>query len=82
MDVSEEHKAFVEKAATLGAYTAFNILEQQAKEVLCAVEKGDALNTVLAGMRKLVRRPNVDMIGLRQEISKYIIEKEGYPVNY
>jgi len=82
MDVSDEHKAFVEKAATLGAYTAFNILEQQAKEVLCAVEKGDSLNTVLAGVRKLVRRPNVDMIGLRQEIAKYIIEKEGYPVNY
>ena len=82
MDVSDEHKAFVEKAATLGAYAAFNILEQQAKEVLCAVEKGDSLSTVLAGMRKLVRRPNVDMIGMRQEIAKYIIQKEGYPVNY
>ncbi|MCO5387403.1 acyl-CoA dehydrogenase family protein [Desulfosporosinus sp.] len=82
MNVSDEHKAFVEKAATLGAYAAFNILEQQAKEVLCAVEKGDSLSTVLAGMRKLVRRPNVDMIGMRQEIAKYIIEKECYPVNY
>ncbi|KGK91128.1 acyl-CoA dehydrogenase [Desulfosporosinus sp. HMP52] len=82
LDVSNEHKVFVEKAATLGAYAAFNILEVQAKEVLCAVEKGDSLNTVLAGMRKLVKRPNVDMIGMRQEIAKYIIEKEGYPVNY
>lgn len=82
LNVSDEHKAFVEKAATLGAYAAFNILEQQAKEVLCAVEKGDSLSTVLAGMRKLVRRPNVDMIGMRQEIAQYIIEKEGYPVNY
>ncbi|MBP1760175.1 MAG: acyl-CoA dehydrogenase [Firmicutes bacterium] len=68
MNVSDEHKAFVEKAATLGAYAAFNIL--------------DSLSTVLAGMRKLVRRPNVDMIGMRQEIAKYIIQKEGYPVNY
>ncbi|AFQ43511.1 acyl-CoA dehydrogenase family protein [Desulfosporosinus meridiei] len=82
LDVSAEHKVFVEKAATLGAYAAFNILEIQAKEVLCAVEKGDSLSTVLAGMRKLVKRPNVDMIGMRQEIAKYIIEKEGYPVNY
>ncbi|SDI19710.1 acyl-CoA dehydrogenase family protein [Desulfosporosinus hippei] len=82
LDVSNEHKVFVEKAATLGAYAAFNILEVQAKEVLCAVEKGDSLSTVLAGMRKLVKRPNVDMIGMRQEIAKYIIEKEGYPVNY
>lgn len=82
LDVSDEHKAFVEKAATLGAYEAFVILEQQAKEVLCAVEKGDTLSTVLAGMRKLVRRPNVDLIGMRQEIAKYIIEKEVYPTNY
>lgn len=79
LDVSDEHKAFVEKAATLGAFGAFNILEQQAKEVLCAVEKGDSLSTVLAGMRKLVRRPNVDMIGMRQEIANYVIEKGHYP---
>ena len=82
LNVSDEHKAFVEKAATLGAYGAFTILEQQAKEVLCAVEKGDSLSTVLAGMRKLVRRPNVDMIGMRQEIAQCIIEKEVYPTNY
>ncbi len=79
LEASDAHKAFVEKAATLGAFGAFTILEQQAKEVLCAVEKGDSLSTVLAGMRKLVRRPNVDMIGMRQEIAKYVIEKEGYP---
>jgi len=79
LNVSDEHKAFVEKAATLGAYEAFIILEQQAKEVLCAVEKGDSLSTVLAGMRKLVRRPNVDMIGMRQEIAKYVIAKGSYP---
>jgi len=80
MPVSDEHKAFVAKAATLGTFTAFNVLEQQAKEVLCAAEKGDALQTILAGMRKLVRRPSVDMIGLRQEISKIVIEKGKYPI--
>jgi alkylation response protein AidB-like acyl-CoA dehydrogenase len=79
LDVSDEHKVFVEKAATLGAFGAFIILEQQAKEVLCAVEKGDSLSTALAGMRKLVRRPTVDMIGMRQEIAKYVIEKGHYP---
>lgn len=80
MSVSEEHKAFVEKAATLGTFGAFNILEQHAKEVLCAVEKGDALHTVLAGMRKLVRRPTVDMIGLRKDIAQMVIEKGKYGV--
>lgn len=79
LDVSDQHKAFVEKAAILGTHEAFNILELQAKEVLCAVEKGDSLSTVLAGMRKLVRRPTIDMIGLRQEIAEYVIERESYP---
>ncbi|TGE31154.1 acyl-CoA dehydrogenase family protein [Desulfosporosinus sp. Sb-LF] len=79
LDVSDDHKVFVEKAATLGTFAAFNILEQQAKEVLCAVEKGDSLSTVLAGMRKLIRRPVVDMIGLRHEIAKYVIAKGEYP---
>jgi len=80
MDLPEDHKLFAEKAATLGAFTAMNIIEQHAKEVVCAAEKGDSLSTVLAGVRKLLRRPNVDMIGLRQEIAKMVIEKGKYPI--
>ncbi|MGE4272407.1 MAG: acyl-CoA dehydrogenase family protein [Desulfitobacterium sp.] len=80
MDVSDDHKLFVEKAATLGAYSAMNMIEQHAKEVICAAEQGDSLSTVLAGIRKLVRRPNVDMIGLRQEIAKLVVEKGKYPI--
>lgn len=80
MNVTAEHKLFAEKAATLGAFTTMNVLEQQAKEVLCAVEKGDSLSTVLAGLRKLVRRPNVDMIGLRQEIAQIVIANGKYPI--
>lgn len=70
----------LKKAATLGAFEAMNVLEQQGKEVLCAVEKGDSLSTVLAGLRKLVRRPNVDMIELRQDIANAVIAKEKYPI--
>lgn len=80
MNVTAEHKLFAEKAATLGAFTAMNVLEQQAKEVLCAVEKGDSLSTVLAALRKLVRRPNVDMIALRQEIAQIVIANGKYPI--
>ncbi len=79
LEVPDGHKAFVEKAATLGTFEAFNLLEQHAKEVLCAVEKGDSLSTVMAGMRKLLRRPTIDMIELRQEIARYVIDKESYP---
>jgi hypothetical protein len=70
----------VEKAASLSTFSAFNGLEQNAKEVLCAVEKGDTLNTLLAAIRKLVRRPTVDMIALRQDIAKLVIEKGKYPI--
>ena len=80
LDLPLEHKAFTEKAATLAAYTAFIELEQQAKEVLSATSTGDALTTALAGVRKLSRRPNMDMIGLRQSIAKIVIEKGKYPV--
>lgn len=80
LEVSDEHRAFAEKSATLVTYTAFNILEQQAKEVLCAVEQGDTLRTMLAGVRKLARRPNENLIGLRQEIAKMVIEKGKYPI--
>jgi alkylation response protein AidB-like acyl-CoA dehydrogenase len=80
MELSDEHKSFVEKAATLTTFSAFNILEVQAKEVVCAVDKGDTQQTVLAGIRKLVRRPNVDMIGLRQQIAQAVIDKGKYPV--
>ncbi|MDI6813383.1 MAG: acyl-CoA dehydrogenase family protein [Desulfitobacteriaceae bacterium] len=80
LDLPLEHKAFTEKAATLAAYTAFIQLEQQAKEVFSATSTGDALTTALAGVRKLSRRPNVDMIGLRQSIAKIVIEKGKYPI--
>ncbi len=80
LDVGAEQKAFAEKAATLATLEAFNVLELQAKEVLNHVEKGDALSTVLAGVRKLVRRPNIDLIGLRQELARMVIEKGKYPM--
>lgn len=80
MDLSAEHQIFTEKAATLALYTAFNELEQQAKEILSATVSGDALSTALAAVRKLSRRPNVDMIGLRQGIAQIVIEKGKYPI--
>ncbi|MCL4440634.1 MAG: hypothetical protein M1609_08605 [Firmicutes bacterium] len=79
-NVSDEHKVFVEKAATLGAFSAFNILEQHTKEVVCAVEKGDSLKTVLAAVRKLSRRPAADIIGLRREVAGMVIAKGKYPL--
>lgn len=80
LDLPSEHKAFTDQAAQLATYAAFNELEQQAKEVLAATVSGDALTTALAGVRKLSRRPNVNMIGLRQGIASLVIEKGKYPL--
>lgn len=81
LPLPDEHKDFAGKAAALGAWTAFNILELQAKEVLCAVEKGDALQTALAGLRKLVRRPNPNTMALREEIAALVVAAGKYPLS-
>lgn len=80
LEVSADYKRFVEKAAALGAYQAFDILEQQGKEVVCAVENGDALRTVLAAVRKLSRRPPLDVIGLRREVARMVAGAGKYPL--
>ncbi|CAA7601633.1 Acyl-CoA dehydrogenase/oxidase C-terminal [Acididesulfobacillus acetoxydans] len=80
LEVQAKHKLFAAKASTLAAYTAFNSLEQQAKEVICAVEKGDAQATALAGVKKLARRANADLIGLRRELAAMTVEQGKYPL--
>jgi len=80
LDVGAEHARFAEQAAALTAFSAFNVLEEQAKEIICAVETGDALRTVLSGLKKLVRRPAVNLIGLREEVARMVIGRGKYPI--
>src|SRR5699024_6977054 len=59
---------------------AFNRIEKEAKEVIIAVESGDALRMMLSSLRKLTRHTPIDIIEKKREIAASIIEKERYIV--
>ncbi|HLS06402.1 MAG TPA: acyl-CoA dehydrogenase family protein, partial [Bacillota bacterium] len=57
---------------------ALNRMEQDAKEVLNAVEEGDTLRMMHAAIRKLTRRTHINVIAKKREIAQGIIEAEKY----
>lgn len=59
---------------------AFNRIEQDAKEILIAVEEGDNLRMMLASLRKLTRHDPVNVITKKREIAEKIIDAEKYIV--
>lgn len=78
--VSKANRDFAAKSATLAVYEGFNILQEQAAEVLNATVQGDAMQTALAGLRKLARRPNWNVIDIRRQIARMVMGQEGYPL--
>jgi len=59
---------------------ALNRMEQDAKEILNAVEEGDTLRMMHSAVRKLTRRTHINTIAKKREIAKAIIEEEKYIV--
>lgn len=59
---------------------AFQRIEQEAKEVIIAVETGDSLRMMLSSLRKLTRHTPINVIAKKREIAETIIEKEKYTV--
>jgi len=59
---------------------ALNRMEQDAKEILNAIEEGDTLRMMHSAIRKLTRRTHVDTIAKKREIAKRIIKEEKYVV--
>ncbi len=59
---------------------AFNRIEQDAKEIIVAVEEGDNLRMMLSSLRKLTRHDPKNVIAKKREIAKKIIEAEKYVV--
>lgn len=59
---------------------AFNRLEQDAKEILIAVEEGDNLRMMLASLRKLTRHTPINVIAKKRQIAASIIDREQYVV--
>jgi len=59
---------------------AFNKIEADAKETLIAVEEGDTLRMMLSSLRKLTRHTPINVIAVKREIAKVVLEEERFIV--
>ena len=50
------------------------------KTALNAIEEGDALITMQSALRRLVKHPAVNTVGLRREIAAEVLKAQGYPL--
>jgi alkylation response protein AidB-like acyl-CoA dehydrogenase len=79
-------KTGVEKSKQKLLYTqifcqeAFNKIEQDAKETLIAVEKGDTLRMLISSLRKYTRHTPINVIEKKREVADRLIEEEKYSV--
>jgi hypothetical protein len=65
---------------TLFAHDAFNTIERAATDVITFCSDGDARRTNLAVLRKLTRREVPNVIELRREVAKRLLEAKHYVV--
>lgn len=56
----------------------FTAIEQWAKEILSAMEAGDTLKTQLSIVKKLTRRSNINILGIKRTIAARVIAAEKY----
>jgi len=59
---------------------AFNRIETDAKETLIGVEQGDTLRVMLSSFRKLTRYTPINVISVKREIAKTLLEVEKFTV--
>ncbi|RSK28471.1 acyl-CoA dehydrogenase [Bacillus sp. HMF5848] len=59
---------------------AFNEIEAHAKETIVAVESGDVLRMMISALRKLTRYTPYNVIAMKREVAKAILEAERYVV--
>jgi alkylation response protein AidB-like acyl-CoA dehydrogenase len=58
---------------------AVSLAENHAKEILAAISEGDMLRTNLAALRRFVKFPPLNTIGLRQQIADTMLNAGKYP---
>ncbi len=59
---------------------AFNRIEADAKETLIGVEQGDMLRVMLSSLRKLTRYTPINVISVKREVAKTLLEVEKFTV--
>ncbi|MBX6395851.1 MAG: acyl-CoA dehydrogenase family protein [Alicyclobacillaceae bacterium] len=77
----EDKARLMANMARCQVYEGFGRIESTAKEVLAAVEEGQTLSMMLAGLRKLSRHNPVNMVALKREIAGRILDAEKYVVS-
>ncbi|MDI3257430.1 MAG: acyl-CoA dehydrogenase family protein [Kyrpidia sp.] len=76
----EEKAGLMADMARCQVHEGFDRLESTAKSVLAAVEDGQNLAMMLAGLRKLSRRNPVNLVALKRRIAGRILDAEKYVV--
>jgi alkylation response protein AidB-like acyl-CoA dehydrogenase len=71
-----ETASFAIAAARITCEEAIAEAEGIAREALAAMESGDTLNTMLAALRRLLRRTPADTVALREQIAARMVELE------
>jgi len=81
LTTSHSPKADLAQSMTrLYAETAFNIIENSARQVIAAVAEGDMLRTQIAILRRLAKHEPANSVALSQAIAHAAIEQGQYPV--
>ena len=63
-------------ASRIACETAMGQAENLAREALAAMEEGDVLATLLAALRRVVRRTPANLVALREQIAVALVENE------
>ncbi len=65
-------------AAQVFVYDAANRVEIAARTALGAMAEGDALRTLLAALRRLLKVPPVNTVSARQAIADAVLDRRAY----
>lgn len=81
IDRSGEGKSALAIAmTTIFVHDQFGAIEAWAKEIMAAMESGDALRTQLSVLKKMAKRSPVNTLELKRRIAAKVIEAEKYVV--
>ena len=56
------------------------MLFRSGREALSSFTEGDDLRLNLAAMKRLTKHDSVNVVALRREIAKSVLEADGYPI--
>jgi alkylation response protein AidB-like acyl-CoA dehydrogenase len=68
------------KLTTLFCEDAMNRIELDARRIVTGALEGDELNMALSGLRRIIKRPPINTIQLRREISTWFCENDDWPI--